>query len=205
MSDNKNVFEAFSSVMAAVQGIGKHERNAKQGYSFRGIDAVMNAVGPALREHGVVVIPGALDMTVERYESKAGGAMKNVTVHMQYTVYGPNGDCFVGSAYGESADSGDKAVPKAQSVAYRTFLLQGLTIPTDERDPDADSHERGMSLADVARDNLLVVCNECGVSPGAAVVEYVKQGNTDDMRYPDNVVAINKVAVAIMKTKLAKP
>ena len=50
-----------------------------------------------------------------------------------------------------------------------------------------------------------MVCNECGVSPGAAVVEYVKQGNTDDMRYTDNVVAINKVAVAIMKTKLAKP
>jgi hypothetical protein len=39
-------------------------------------------------------------------------------------------------------DSGDKAVPKAMSVAFRTALLQALALPTDEPDPDASTYER---------------------------------------------------------------
>jgi hypothetical protein len=38
---------------------------------------------------------------------------------------------------GEAADAGDKATSKAHSVAYRTCLLQALSIPTHEPDPDA--------------------------------------------------------------------
>src|SRR5690606_2912843 len=47
-----------------------------------------------------------------------------------------------GATYGEALDSGDKATAKAHSVAYRTFLLQALTIPTHEPDPDESSPER---------------------------------------------------------------
>jgi hypothetical protein len=142
MSDQPSVYEAFLRVMADVQGIAKKDQNTQQRFNFRGIDAVMNAVGPILREHRVFIIPKGLDISTERYESKGGAAMKNSTVEMQYTVFGPNGDSFVGSAYGEAADSGDKSVSKAQSVAYRTFLLQGLTVPTQEPEPDASVHER---------------------------------------------------------------
>jgi hypothetical protein len=39
-------------------------------------------------------------------------------------------------------DWGDKGTPKAMSVAFRTFLLQALTIPTDEAEPDAQVYER---------------------------------------------------------------
>lgn len=142
------VFEAWSKVMGAVQTIEKSERNRDQGFNFRGIDTVVNAVGPVLREHQVIVIPFAEDITTERYNTAKGTAMKSATVRMRYTVHGPAGDSFSGVAYGEAADSGDKAVSKAQSVAYRVFLLQGLTIPTNEPDPDASSHERA-GLADV--------------------------------------------------------
>ncbi|MFC9768979.1 ERF family protein [Rhodococcus jostii] len=152
MTDHPTVYEAFVQVMADVQGIAKKDQNTQQRFNFRGIDAVMNAVGPALREHGVVIIPQALNISTERYESKGGAGMKNSTVHMQYTVYGPNGDHFVGSAYGEAADSGDKSVSKAQSVAYRTFLLQGLTVPTQEPDPDSSVHERApIQLSPIAQ------------------------------------------------------
>jgi hypothetical protein len=37
----------------------------------------------------------------------------------------------------------DKATAKAMSVAYRTFLLQVLALPTDDPDPDADYIDRG--------------------------------------------------------------
>jgi hypothetical protein len=39
-------------------------------------------------------------------------------------------------------DSGDKAIAKAMSVAFRTALLQTLALPTDEADPDTSSYQR---------------------------------------------------------------
>lgn len=148
VDNSLSVFEAWSAVMLEVQAISKDSRNSQQNFNFRGIDAVMNTVGPALRRHGVMVIPEAMSETAERYETapksnaSRGTAMVNRLVEVRFTVYGPRGDSFEGSAYGEAADSGDKAMSKAHSVAYRTFLLQALTIPTDEADPDATAHER---------------------------------------------------------------
>ncbi|QBP29843.1 ERF family ssDNA binding protein [Mycobacterium phage Halena] len=136
------VYEAWNRVMRDVQFISKNSRNQQQGFNFRGIDAVMNAVGPVLREHGVIVVPMVEHHEVERYESKSKALMANRVVRMSFEVFGPAGDSFVGSVYGEAADSGDKAMTKAESVALRTFLLQSLMLPTDEPDPDASSHER---------------------------------------------------------------
>ncbi|AYQ99057.1 ERF family ssDNA binding protein [Mycobacterium phage BaboJay] len=141
------VFEAWSRVMSDVQAISKDSRNEQQHFNFRGIDAVMNVVGPALRAHGVTVIPRAVEEYSERYETqprgnRPGTPMINRLVRVEFTVFGPRGDWFAGTTYGEAADSGDKAMSKAHSVAYRTFLLQALTIPTDEPDPDEDAHER---------------------------------------------------------------
>lgn len=136
------VFTAFSAVMESVQGIRKNQRNQDQKFNFRGIDAVLNTVGPKLREHGVIIVPTAEHIEIERYQTAKGSLMQGVIVRMRYTVIGPAGDTFEGSAYGQAADSGDKAVAKAESVAYRTFLLQSLTVPTDDPDPDEFTHER---------------------------------------------------------------
>ena len=134
--------QALSAVMGDVQSISKDSRNTSQNFNFRGIDAVMNAVGPALRDHGVVVVPVAVVGEHENYTTKTGTAMKNVILTVTYRFYGPAGDYIEATARGEAADSGDKATPKAHSVAFRTLLLQALCIPTDEPDPDAASHER---------------------------------------------------------------
>lgn len=146
MSDAKakTVYEAWSAVMASVQAIGKDSRNKSQGFNFRGIDAVMNAAGPAMREHGVIVIPSLRSIHYRDVTSASkGSAMREVTVQVGYTIIGPEGDGIdFGSVPAEALDSGDKATAKAMSVAYRTFLLQALTIPTDETDPDEHSYER---------------------------------------------------------------
>ena len=138
------VFEAWSAVMNDVKVVHKGERNQQQGFSFRGIDAVMLAVGPKLRAHSVTVVPTAESIETERYTTAKGGLMQGIICRVQFTVYGPEGDSFTGSAYGQAADSGDKAVSKAHSVAYRTFLLQALCVPTDEPDPDSQVHERAI-------------------------------------------------------------
>ena len=54
---NKTVFEAINAVMNDVRAVGKEGFNKHQQFQFRGIDGVMNAVGPALRNHGVVAVP----------------------------------------------------------------------------------------------------------------------------------------------------
>ncbi len=144
MSEKPTVHEALTAVMEDVQAVRKGDVNRQQGYSFRGIDAVVNAVGPALRKHGVIVVPVAEDLKSDTYTSKAGAMMRNVTVRVRWVFYGPAGDSIEAVSFGEAADAGDKAVAKAHSVAYRVVLLQALCIPTDEPDPDSSAHERAV-------------------------------------------------------------
>ncbi len=161
MSDKPTIHEALSAVMGDVQAVGKTGRNTQQNYNFRGIDAVVNAVGPALREHGVIVLPRLLRHAAEQYQTSRGAQMKCVTVEVEFTFVGPDGSTLVCSVAGESADSGDKATPKAHSVAYRTALLQALCIPTDEPDPDAHSHERAAPVATITAEQVERVRKAC--------------------------------------------
>lgn len=136
------VVEALAAVMEEVQGVGKGDKNTQQGYMFRGVDAVVNAVGPAFRKHSVVAVPITVSCESEHYTTAKGTPMRGVTLTVGFRFYGPAGDFIDAQVCGESSDSGDKAVPKAHSVAYRTLLLQALCIPTNEADPDSQSHER---------------------------------------------------------------
>lgn len=166
--------------MAEVRSIAKKDRNQQQGFAFRGIDAVLDEVGPALRNHGVHIVPCAKDIRSESYATKNGTSMRNVTVTVEYTVFGPAGDSFTGTTIGEAADSGDKAVTKAQSVAYRTFLLQALTMPTGDPDPDASTHERAAhSPADKARHELAALCKSRGLNTGEVAQRFADDYGAD--------------------------
>ena len=138
-----NIYQALNAVMNDVQGVGKHDRNSQAGFNFRGIDAVTNAVGPALRKHGVIVAPEVLDY---QYGTVVVGQKRTEMGHARlliaFTWYGPEGDSIRSVAAGEAFDSGDKATAKAHSVAFRTAMLQTLCLPTDEPDPDQTSYER---------------------------------------------------------------
>jgi len=144
MTEQLTVHQALSKVMADVQAVRKDSKNQAQRFNFRGIDAVMNAVGPALRKHGVTILPEDVDVHRTNGTTANGKQTAEVVVKGSYRVYGPSGDSIHGKVAAEAMDFGDKAIAKAMSVAYRTFLLQALTIPTDEPDPDIESYERGV-------------------------------------------------------------
>ena len=143
MTEQLTVHQALNKVMGDVQAVKKDSKNQAQRFNFRGIDAVMNAVGPALRKHGVVILPEDVEVHRSNGTTASGKQTAEVVVKVTYRVYGPNGDSIHGKVAAEAMDFGDKAIAKAMSVAYRTFLLQALTIPTDEPDPDSESYERG--------------------------------------------------------------
>jgi hypothetical protein len=142
MSDLPTIAQALAAVMADVTHVGKGDRNDFHKFMFRGIDRVINEVGPALRAHRVVVMPALLNLDSRDIQTDKGKTSREVTVTVSYTFHGPAGDCLVCVVPGEAQDVGDKAVSKAMSVAYRTALLQALTIPTEQADPDSQSYTR---------------------------------------------------------------
>ena len=136
------IIQALAAVMADVREVRKDQTNQHQRFNFRGIDTVMNAVGPAFRKHGVVCLPTKVDHHIaSKTVGKNSSLMNFVTVNVEYTLYGPEGDHITGNVSAESFDSGDKGTAKAMSVAYRTFLLQALCLPTDDPDPDHDTYQ----------------------------------------------------------------
>lgn len=142
MSDAPNIYTAFSAAMEEVQAVRKEGFNDSQRYNFRGIDQVVNAVGPIFRKHHIIPIPYHCAAEYRDVLTSTGKPTREVTVSATYRFYGPAGDFIEAVVPGESLDSGDKGTAKAMSVAYRIVLLQSLCIPTDERDPDQDSYER---------------------------------------------------------------
>lgn len=137
--------EIILAVMQDVQAVGKTGKNTQQNYNFRGIDAVINAVGPSLRKHGGFIIPSVLHKENELQSTKSGGALNIVRLTISFSIVGTEGEPVTGVVAAEAMDTGDKATAKAMSVGLRTFLLQLLALPTDEPDPDTFSYELGQA------------------------------------------------------------
>lgn len=137
-----SIVTALAAVMEEVRSVRKGDRNSQQGYLFRGIDAVVNAAGPALRRQGVVVVPLVEEVGYRDVQTSTGKPSRECTVKVRYRFYGPTGDFIDCITPGESLDFGDKGAPKAMSVAFRIALLQALCLPTDDADPDSHSYER---------------------------------------------------------------
>jgi hypothetical protein len=149
-----SVFVAWARVMRDVQGVGKKGLYNGGGtrYNFRGVDAMINAFGPACRKHGVIVVPIRVTSQHAPATSTKGSAMRETTAVVTWRVFGPDGSHFDGESEGESLDSSDKGTAKAQSVALRAFLIAAGLVPTDEKDPDGVVHERGERPAPKAQD-----------------------------------------------------
>jgi hypothetical protein len=138
-----NIYAALSAVMADVDHVAKRDRNEQQRFLFRGVDAVVNAVGPVLRKHHVLVIPQTESVDYAQLTTRNGGSMTSCRVVVTYTFYAEDGSNISSRVAAESFDSGDKSTPKAMSVAFRTALLQALALPTDEPEPDGQTYDTG--------------------------------------------------------------
>lgn len=135
------VYACIAKVSAelAHAGISKARKNQQQGYSFRGIDDVYNALAPILAKHGLVVLPRIISRTLTERESKSGGVLFNVVVEAEFDfVAAEDGSKHVARTFGEAMDSADKATNKAMSAAYKYAAFQAFCIPT-EGDNDADA------------------------------------------------------------------
>ena len=137
-----NIFETISAVMDDIGAIGKTSKNTTQGFMFRGIDAVMNAINPALVKYKLFIVPEVLEQSREERQTTKGGTLIYSIVKVKYTFYAEDGSNISAIVIGEGMDSGDKATNKAMSIAFKYACFQVFCIPTEEMvDPDKESHE----------------------------------------------------------------
>lgn len=175
-----NIYESISSVMNDVGAIGKNTKNTQQGFMFRGIDAVMNALQPALIKNHIFVVPEVLEQTREERQSAKGGNLIYSIIKTKYTFYAEDGSNVSAVVIGEGMDTGDKATNKALSIAFKYACFQVFCIPTEEmKDPDSECHEVAprtlkqqkvdevaqKTISDTKVKALLKKCEEDGVNP----------------------------------------
>lgn len=149
--EQKKVYAAISAVardMAEV-GISKDRENRQQGFSFRGIDQVYNALAPMLAKHGLVILPRITERTVTERVTQKGGVLFYVVVKAEFDfVATEDGSMHTIVTYGEAMDSGDKATNKAMSIAYKYAAFQTFCIPTEQTAIDADAEVHHLKPAD---------------------------------------------------------
>lgn len=142
MSEVGKIYEAISNVMAEIGAIGKGKKNKQQGFMYRGIDDVMNALQPALVKHKVFIAPEVVNEQREERATQKGGILFYTRLEIIYRFYTIDGSFVETKVIGEAMDSGDKATNKAMSVGYKYACFQIFCIPTEEmKDPDSEVHQ----------------------------------------------------------------
>jgi len=143
-----NIYTLIPKVMAEIGSIGKDQKNSFQGYNFRGIDDVYNAVAPALVKYGVFVVPEVIEVHEEHVETIKGKASFSVRMTVKHTFYAPDGSSVSATTRGEAMDTGDRATSKSHTDAYKQAIFKTFCIPTESAtDPERDTHERAAAPA----------------------------------------------------------
>lgn len=136
------IFAAICGVMKDVGAVGKDSENTFDRYKFRGIDAVMNALYPAMVKNRLFVVPEVLEQSREDRLSKKGDPLIYSVSKVKYTFYAEDGSHVSAVVIGEGMDRGDKSMNKAMSAAFKYACFQTFCIPTDEmKDSEKDSPE----------------------------------------------------------------
>jgi uncharacterized coiled-coil protein SlyX len=136
-----HVHQAIGAVMRDVREIGKngeHEgRGGGQRFKFRQLDEIMDAIGVAMRTHGLYVRPSVLANKTDRWTTKNSNGrdttVSSVITTMRYSLVSTvDGSSVDMDMVGEGRDNGDKATSKSVAMAYKYLLLQAFCIPVQD-------------------------------------------------------------------------
>jgi len=136
------IYKAIAAIMGEVSAIGKDKRNTQQGFQFRGIDDVYNALHPLLAKHGVFTVPEVINKDSSVETSAKGNKLFYEKLTIVYTFFADDGSFFKATVLGVGMDSGDKAANKAMAIGHKYAMLQVFCIPTEDMvDPDKESFD----------------------------------------------------------------
>ena len=204
-----NIYQSITKIMEEVPSIGKTQRNKTQGFMYRGIDDVMNALQPLLAKNKVFIVPEILEQTREERTTSKGGNLIYSICKIKYKFYAEDGSSVEAITIGEGMDSGDKATNKAMAIAMKYALFQVFCIPTDEmKDPDSETPEQSTKKSSVTDNKISeadakkveAMMKEMGWNVEEVLQKNYKISKTTDLTASQYV----KILEAIKKAKEAK-
>ena len=191
-----NIYKSIIEVMKDVGVVGKDSKNPQQGYLYRGIDAVMNALQPAMIKHGIFVVPQVIEEHREERQTTRGGTLLYSILKIKYTFYAEDGTSVEAIVVGEGMDSGDKATNKALSVGFKYACFQVFCIPTEEMiDPEVDSPEPTPKMISTEHAKQIKDGLEATDSNVPAFLSLFQVKSVDEMyetQYPKAIEMLNK-------------
>jgi hypothetical protein len=122
--------------------------SGRGGYAFAGVDAMADAIRPAMAARGIVMYPSAVEVVecrevVRERVNQEGQAYETVqwrTVLLVTWQVTDGRQVLALQAVGEALDTSDKSANKAQTASRKYAMIGLLNVTTgDEPDPD---HER---------------------------------------------------------------
>ena len=124
-------------------GLEKKNWNEQQKYWFRGIDDIYNTLNPILAKFGIVIVPSVDETRPASTPAPRGRSSRTPSSRSATRSSAPRTESVVDAEFiGEALDTGDKAVPKALSMAYKSMAIELFCIPV-EIDDDADAQPSG--------------------------------------------------------------
>ncbi len=148
------IYKAIPCIMSEINAVEKNKKNKQQGFMYRGIDDVMNAINPALVKHNVFIVPEVMEQSREERKSAKGINLLYSVCRMKFRFCADDGSYIEAVTVGEGMDSGDKATNKAMAVAFKYACFQVFCIPTEEmKDPDAETPEPSSRAEQEKKDN----------------------------------------------------
>lgn len=142
---DKGIYEAMTAIMRDMEAVCKAKKNQQQGYSFRGIDDLYNAIHPILAKHGVFCTVELVNSLREERSTKTGGALLYSIIDYKVCFNASDGSSVYSVVRGEAMDSADKASNKALSAAMKYACMTAFLIPTEDIE-DSDKGDASPSM-----------------------------------------------------------
>jgi len=190
-----DIHEALVAVNRGVQAIAKAQKNLQQGYMFRGIDDVMNALHPLFCEHGIVIIRRDRDVRIDESKSRSGGILYMVTLTTEWVLAAADGSTVSVVAIGQGMDSSDKGLNKAASASYKYALLQLFSIPTEEAaqlDADRTTPEAMAKATPQQVERIRALAEETGTDP-VVITDYYHLEKLEELNTRQADLAIKRM------------
>jgi hypothetical protein len=137
----KSLAWKLAEVGGEVGKIAKDGWNANQKYKFVKESDVSAAISPLLAERHIFLWSDEVERSEhEVFKTQNNAVMWKVMVNVAYQfIDGETGEVTpIQHRWGDGADTSDKALPKAQSMSLKYFLLKTFLLSTGTDDAEAD-------------------------------------------------------------------
>lgn len=136
------VYPSISAVQKEIEALGiTKDKTAKTGgtYKYRGVDAVLDTFAGPLARAQLLIVPSLQEHEKDKVKTNTGEMERStVKVAFRFVSLIDGSQLAIGTFGGEAADSLDKSLSKAQSVALRTCYLETFTVPLGPATPNGD-------------------------------------------------------------------